>query len=158
MVLVHSDIPRIHKALKDVKHDLCAALAFDGNGYSNVVAEADTGRIIAWDGWYFDHSEDEGVAIPEATALADLDWQDWDDMPTKLLIRSTSQWANDRMAFWLIPTFSPARQAATMVWQCEEMDTSGNAVRSMNSSRVVAYLPITDRDVYDRELSSKRQI
>ena len=150
MDLAHSDIPRIHKALKDVSHELCAVVVLDGNAYADVVAEAATGEIIAWDGWYGDES------ASGATPLAEVEWSDWDDMPTKLLIRSTSPWASDHMAYWLLPSFSPAREAATMVWQCEHQQTSDEARRTMRNGRVVAYLPITDRDVYEAVLAVKR--
>lgn len=147
--MTHGDIPKIHKALRDVEHDLCAALVLSGDGYAFLVAEAATGEILAWDGWYFEPTD----KVPsDVQPLADVDWHDWDDMPTKLLIRKQSQWANEQMAFWLIPTFSPAREAGGLVAMHRDSETSSEARKNMRDSRVVAYLPIVDRDVYEAAL------
>ncbi len=152
MVGTHRDIPRIHKALR-VEHDLCATVVVcdpdDGGGYAHIVAEAQTGEIIAWDGIYSERPPREQVA------LADVDWNDWDDMPAKLLLASTEQWASDRLAGWLLPTFSPARSAARMVFACNDQVTTPTAATTLNRSRVVAYLPIVDRDVYERDLEDR---
>ncbi len=136
----------MHKALRDIEHDLCAVLLLNQEGYAHAVAEAATGEILAWDGWYFDPSGDRPTDV---LALADVDWSDWDDMPTKLLIRSQSQWASDRMNFWLIPTFSPAREAGGLVASHAGEATTAKARQNLRDSRVVAYLPIVDRGVFD---------
>lgn len=150
VALVVRDVPRIQKAvLRDVQHDLCVVLALHESSFAYVVAHADSGEVIAWDGWYYEDTE------PEAVLLADLDWADWDDMPTKLLIKSQSKWATDEMAFWLIPTFSPAREAADLVSTHHDSVTSPEATRGLQNARVVAYLPIVDREVYDARLTSR---
>lgn len=146
MALTLSDIPAMHSRLRDVPHELAAAVVLDPNlpGYAYVVAEAASGDVIAWDGWYFDPDIDES-AVP----LCDLEWDEWDDMPTKLLIRDQSAWARSQMEYWLIPTFSPARAAGRMVSSTEDQETTRQASQNLRRSRVVAYLPILDRDIFD---------
>jgi hypothetical protein len=53
------------------------------------------------------------------------------------------------MAYFLIPTFSPARAAGRMVRSTQGQDTSDLAARHMSRARVVAYLPVHDREIFE---------
>src|SRR5687768_1200924 len=120
MTLTQPDVARLRSYLTEVEHDLCVAVvvAPENGGYAYVVCEAESGDVLAWDGWY-DDADRETDVVP----LSDLEWDEWDDMPTKFLIRRQSRWATARMAYFLIPTFSPARAAGRMVRSTQGQDT-----------------------------------
>lgn len=152
MTLVQPDVPRLRRYLNDVEHDLCVVLVIapDNGGYAYAVCEANTGEVIAWDGWYGDEGRETNV-VP----LADLEWDEWDDMASKFLIRNKTRWADGRMDYLLMPTFSPARAAGRLLHATEDQDTSELANRNMHRGRVVAYLPIVDKDVFDAARAGK---
>lgn len=151
MTVPHPEIPRIHTALSDVAHEIGVALLYDDGQYAYGVFHGATGEVIAWDGWYSD--EDHQGMPADVKPITGSDWDEWEDMPTKLLIQSQSEWANARMAFFLIPSFSPAQEAARLVTS-QLLNKTGNLAASrILNSKVLAYLPISDTDVYDDSMS-----
>lgn len=128
MPFFQSQVPTLRRYIRDVEHDLCAVLipSSDGDGYAHAVCNTDSGEILAWDGTYY------GEPAPEGSLL-DADWDDWDDMASKLLINTQSQWATDRMKFWLMPTFSPARAAGHLVHSWSEKNNNTNPAVSQGA-------------------------
>lgn len=148
----HPDVSRLHEALqRDSAHEIAAALILNstGDGFAYATVEGVTGLVLAWDGFYFGDDIDSS-----AQALADVEWSDWDDMPSKLLIISTAEWAHKMMRFWLLPTFSVARQAAELVSSHAGELTTPDAARGLSGGRVIAYIPVVDQDVYQVHLRS----
>lgn len=133
---------------RDISHDKCIVMLYlePAGGFAYAVATGSDGHLIAWDGVYYESDDPPN--------LAELDWEAWDDMASKLLIKTQTHWVNQRVGYLLMPSFSPARAAAELVYTHADSTTSAEMARELWRARVVAYLPITDDDTYDRELAA----
>jgi hypothetical protein len=113
-----------------------------------VVAERESGLVLGWDGFY----NEVGTRFPDVIPLTDLGWDEWDDMPSKLVQQAQGQWLAGVVASWLMPTYSVAREAAELVTSSD--DLTPEQVQQLGESDLVAYLPIVDRDVFEREVAA----
>jgi hypothetical protein len=137
------------RLVSDVQHDLAVVfLATAERSVAIVVAERESGTVLGWDGFY----NDAGSQFPKVTSLADLDWDEWDDMPSKLVLQVQGPWLADFVGYWLMPSYSVAREAAGLVRT--NHDLGPEQVRQLLDSVPVAYLPIVDRDVFERDVAS----
>lgn len=146
-VFRHPTVAALGRRLVDVQHDLAVAfLVTRERSVAIVVAERESGSVLGWDGFY----NEVGTQFPDVTSLADLDWDGWDDMPSKLVWQAQGPWLADFVGYWLMPTYSVAREAAGLVRSHHDLEPE--LVRQLVDSVPVAYLPIVDRDVFDREV------
>jgi len=145
--VVLGSVPQIRRALRDVEHELALVQLWDVEtvGHALATVDAATGDVIAWDGIYY--GDDPPV---EPRSVLDLDFDDWDDMPSKLLLQANGPWLASLLGYSLIPHYSVARCAAELTQDWGEGETTGLARKTLRRSLVVAYLPVVDRDVYDR--------
>jgi hypothetical protein len=146
----HSGVAAVGRRITDAPHDLAVAFLAprSGGSWAVVVAERLSGAVIAWDGFYNDHQ------LPEVKSLVDLDWDEWDDMPSKLVWQSQQPWLGEIVSFWLMPTYSVARLAAGLV--VTNHDLHAEQVQQLSNYVPVAYLPVVDQDVFEREVKAER--
>ncbi|MDC7120288.1 hypothetical protein OMK64_01915 [Cellulomonas fimi] len=119
-------------------------------GWAVAIVVVETGDVLAWDGWYALGPDDGPLPL---APLRDVDWGDWDDMPSKMLVNKTRPWLAGPVADWLLPTFSVAREAADLFRTHFDSEDSRESNRSFRDSSVVAYLPLVDEDVMTTEVA-----
>jgi hypothetical protein len=142
----HPAVAALGRRMVDAPHNLAVAfLVTPGRSVAIVVAERESGLVVAWDGFY----NEVGPPFPDVASLSDLGWDEWDDMPSKLVQRAQGPWLGGFVGDWLVPTYSVAREAAKLVRSTD--DLAPDQVQQLVNSVLVAYLPIVDRDVFDRE-------
>jgi len=139
-------IARLAKNLRDVEHELGFAVLWHGGAYAHAVARTDDGSVLAWDGWY---PQD---APPGMRLIDELDFDDFDDMPSKLLMSANRPWLAGELAYWLMPTYSVAVAAADLVKAHFDTELEAQNRRSLSEADLVAYLPVVHREVFDREI------
>lgn len=71
-------------------------------------------------------------------------------MPSKLLLQANGPWLGSLLGYSLIPHYSVARTAVELTQDWGDRETGGLAATALRRSLVVAYLPVVDRDVFDR--------
>lgn len=150
MSVIHLPAVRdVAQRLTDVPHDLALVmLRGDSGAYAPAVCTRE-GTVLAWDGW------NSGSPADDEMDIRDLEWDDWDDMPSKLLLGANRAALARDMAFELMPTYSPARVAAELVATWAEGSTDAPAVHRMEGAKLVCYLPVVDGDVYERTLKAE---
>lgn len=142
MSTIFSDAASTAARLTDIPHQIGFAVHASPGGFAYAVVNARTGAILAWDGWY-----PENLGAAESEPLTSLDWDDWDDMPSKLLASRNAVWLGGELALWLMPEYSFARGAASLlVSKAVDEDEPGD-VENFRSHPAVAYFPIVDTDV-----------
>lgn len=134
----------LHRRIsKEAPHTLAVVVFTVGNGYCYGVVDGASGDCLAWDGVYSDD-------IPQTTPLSELDWDEWDDMASKYVLNTQREWLAGPVGFWLMPTYSVAREAAELVESNRDDHTDAETVRG---AKVVCYLPIFDHDAYENHLA-----
>lgn len=136
----------------DFGHSLALAVAYTNptvhgrsEGMSFLVVATATGEILAWDGVYFDHDKGEVPAFA-ARDLNDYSWDEWDDMPSKMLLATNGFWLN-RLTDLIQPVYSIDRVAAhTLALWADDPHQD-----PVPPHDVVAYYPCTAENVV-REL------
>lgn len=147
---VLSEVPDLHRRIdREASHKLAVVVFTSGDGYCFGVVDGASGDCLAWDGVYFDED------VPQTTPLGQLDWDDWDDMASKYVFNAQSEWLAGPLGFWLMPTYSVAREAAELVESWEDSQT-GDANVTTGAS-VVCYVPVLDQDAYDAHLAAAKQ-
>lgn len=143
----HPSVPSLHRRLnREAEHQLALILFTSGDGYGFGVVEGATGDCLAWDGMYFDDS------LPETTPLHELRWDEWDDMYSKLVFQTQRDWLSGPLGFWLMPSYSVAKESAELVDLWGD-DPKGDG-RHLGSSTLRCYLPVVDQQAYDAHLAS----
>lgn len=142
-----------HVISSDIQHRLAVAVYAAGpqhdrdrGGWAWAALRTDTGEVLAWDGWYFDPLAEE-----QREPLASLDFDDFDDMPSKLLADRNATWLGGPLAHFLMPHYSFARVAAHMVWYHGGDEPDANQRRGFGEGDLVAYFPVAEESaVIDR--------
>lgn len=98
---------------------------------------------------YFDEDK------PSTTALDELDWDDWDDMSSKLVFSVQRDWLAGPLGFWLMPSYSVAKEAAELVSQWAD-ENKGDG-RHLGNSTLRCYLPITDEAACEAHLAVSKE-
>lgn len=119
-------------------------------GWAVALVAVPSGEVLAWDGWYSMNPDEEDLPL---NALRGVEWDEWDDMPSKLLVRQTRGWLGGPVADWLLPTYSVAREAADLYISHFDGDDSRESNQSFRESSVVAYLPLVDEAVFTDEVA-----
>lgn len=151
MAITNPGIPVVYNKMRlETPHEKCIVMLYlepHGDAFAYAVATASNGRLLAWDGIYYAESDDP-------PNLASLNWDEWDDMASKLIIATQTHWVNQQLGHLLMPSFSPARAAAELVYTNADDATTAETAADLRNARVVAYLPVVDDDVYERELAA----
>ena len=72
--------------------------------------------------------------------MTSLDFDDWDDMPDKLLLQRNAAWLGGHLAYRLMPTYSIAQTVAGLIdSRAESSQLCGNIPEF--SKRVIGRLP-----------------
>lgn len=146
----HSSVPHLYKRIVkgDVEHRLALIALTRGDGWGVAVVDGESGGALAWDGMYFDDD------LPDTTPLHELDWGDWDDMPSKLVFQAQAPWLAGPLGFSLMPSYSVVRKAAELVhgWG----DNTKVDASHLSASTLRCYLPVVDDTAYERELERLR--
>ena len=139
---MYSSAKSVADRLGDVPHRLGLAVhAIQDGSHAFAVVHVPSGQILAWDGWY-------AGDLPEGSVAAEsLPWDEWDDMPSKLLVRANGPWLREELANWLMPTYSVARESARLLASHYRSTNFEDTPLQFTASDVVAYLPIVDEDV-----------
>ncbi|MCD0446323.1 hypothetical protein LO763_22165 [Glycomyces sp. A-F 0318] len=147
---IHPSVPSLHKKLdREVSHRLAVILFTDGDGYGYGVVEGRTGNCFAWDGMYLHEN------MPSTTPLDELDWAEWDDMSSKLVFQTQRDWLAGPLGFWLMPSYSVAKEAAELVSSWGD-DRKGEG-RHHAGSTLRCYLPVTDEAAYEAHLAAEEE-
>lgn len=101
------------------------------------IVEASTGRALAWDGWYPDQLDG-----PTRRRVSDLPWDDYDDMPSKLLLRCNQPWLGGPFATLIFPEYDLATYAGEEVLAHGDVNERG--ARPGPGSALVAYFPVVN--------------
>ena len=127
----YSDVP-------DHKIGIAVLSNPERSGTAIAVVRADSGEVAAADGWWYFH---DGELPQDAPTLGDSEWEDWDDMPAKLLWRYNLPWF-DSLLPYLLPHYSLAQAAAELVatWAHDPQHPE------LRSADLVAYFPVADQD------------
>lgn len=135
------------RRIDDVPHRLAVVFAAVGApdsddpavellaGWAVALVAVDSGQVLAWDGWYSFDPDEQGLPLD---SLSGVEWDEWDDMPSKLLVRQTRPWLAGPVMEWLAPTFSVAREAASLYVSRFDGDDSPESNRSFRDSSLVA--------------------
>jgi hypothetical protein len=125
----------------DVQHEVGLALYATGaNGWAAAVVHAGTGVVLGWDGWYWD-----GLGEEQRVPLEGLDFADFDDMPSKLLMNANMGWLGGPLAYHLMPTYSFADWATDIVALRADKPDDATTLAGFRSGDLVAYFPVGDR-------------
>lgn len=130
---------------KEASHTLAVVVFTTGGGYCFGVVEGATGDCLAWDGVYYDDD------TPQTTPLSELNWDEWDDMSSKYVLEVQREWLAGPLGFWLMPTYSVAREAAELVDSWSESEKGDASVA--RAAKVVCYLPVFDHHAYEKHLA-----
>ncbi|MBN0040225.1 hypothetical protein JN535_08600 [Cellulosimicrobium cellulans] len=130
---------------RDAPHKVGIVAVADGGSAAHALVRAADGEIVAWDGWY------TNAAPKERTDLAVLEWDEWDDMPSKLLVRANGPWLADYLAFWLMPSYSPSQFGADILVQQLHGRTPPEVAARWRSAIVSAYIPVVDHASFERD-------
>lgn len=105
----------------------------EGPGWAFVVLAVETGEVLAFDGWYY---EEQPFPAEFMKSVVDgYDWDDWDDMPSKLLLGANGYWLGV-MIDLLQPEYSLDDCAATAL----ELHFDGT--ERLRDFTTVAYYPL----------------
>ena len=129
---------------RDVSHRLALTVAAHPGSWALAVVEAKSGEVLAWDGWYNDT-----LTEAERRPVSALDWQDWDDMPSKLLMPLNAIWLGGHLAHWLMPEYSIAHSAGRLVSIHEGSRDFDETPSQFSEAALVAYFPILDETVFE---------
>lgn len=147
-------IPKIHSFLaRDVTHRL-ALVCFESvtkeyeggvpqrkNGslaYAVVICA--TGEVLGHDSWM------GGLEGIDTVDIAGLDFTEWDDWPSKLVMIENRKLLAGPLAWFLTPSYSPAREAAKLLAPaCRKF--SDYDLQQYRGGKVIAYVPIVDEDI-----------
>ena len=129
---------------RDVSHRLALTVSARPGSWALAVAEANSGEVLAWDGWYNDTLTED-----ERRPITTLDWQDWDDMPSKLLLPFNAVWLGGHLAYWLMPEYSIARSAGRLVSSHAKSRDFDETPSQFSQAALVAYFPILDEAVFE---------
>lgn len=140
---VHLSDVRDLAARLEVTHKVAVGILWKEKSFALAVVETAEGRVLAWDGWYHEDERPDGVKN-----ISGLPWDEWDDMPSKLVLDANRYWLADYLGHWLMPTYSVAREAGQLVSTHSDRPTEPENVRVLGSSELVAYLPVVDHDVF----------
>jgi hypothetical protein len=126
----------------DAPHDTGVAVLWDGTGWAIAVVNSATGDVLAWDGWHFEpRPNDEGD-------LRDLPWDEWDDMPSKLLHRANAPWLAGPLGYWLMPSYSVGANAGEVLRHHRHSASDADSDRRLRDAELCAYLPVVDGGVF----------
>lgn len=118
---------------RDYRHKLAMVVLVpdDLGSWSLAVANVSTGEVLAWDGVY---PVEEPIPEKFARPLMDYAWNDWDDMPSKLILNANAYWLGVIIHF-LMPSYSVdiCASRALINWH-------GDA-EPLNGQSTVAYYP-----------------
>lgn len=143
-----STVRDLHSRInKEAPHALAVVVFTVGDGYCYGVVEGTTGECLAWDGVYYDED------APQTTPLNELDWEAWDDMSSKYVLKAQRAWLAGPLGFWLMPTYSVAREAAELVDSWSEK----SAASAPPGGKIVCYLPVFDHDAYEKHLAHAQE-
>ncbi|MCH7229946.1 hypothetical protein L0U85_03595 [Glycomyces sp. L485] len=146
----HPSVPLLHEKLnREASHRLALVLFTQGNGYGFGVMEGRTGICLAWDGMYFDKE------MPSTLALDELDWNEWDDMSSKLVFNAQCDWLAGPLGFWLMPSYSVAKEAADLFSRWADDAKGDESHRAESTLR--CYLPVTDEAAYEAHLAAAEE-
>jgi len=126
----------------DVKHRIGVAVHARPGAWAIAAINAETGEVLAWDGWYFDP-----LTEAETRPLADLPWDEHEGSPGALLQQGNATWLAGALGRWLAPTYSVARCAADLIGTHVNTHDYPETPQRFHESPVVAYLPVVDEDV-----------
>jgi len=145
-----SQAAAVANLLWDVEHDIGLAVHVgEDKTFAYAVVQTSNGEILAWDGWI-------GGGLPEGSiSVMELGWDGWDDFPTKLLAEANGPWLKSHLGYFLVPTYSVARQAAKLVEAHWDSPNYDETPQRFASSYVAAYLPIAEREVFFTELKRR---
>lgn len=125
---------------RDVQHNVGLAVYASGTStWGAAVVHAGTGTVLAWDGWYID-----GLNEEDRIPLASLDFANFDDMPSKLLMTANRGWLGGPLAYELMPTYSFADWATTIVALRADMPDDASTLAGFREGDLVAYFPVCD--------------
>jgi hypothetical protein len=147
--LGHPHVAVIRARLSDVLHDIAAIVLWTPGDRGLVIAivNASTGDPMAW------QQVAVGLEPPvEPEPLADLDWDGRPEPPSRLLLARQSPWLS-AIAHWFLPDYSIARRAASLVNAHRDEGWAVDGARELRSAVLVGYLPVADRDVFERHLT-----
>lgn len=138
--LTLSDVPAVSQRIAfDIQHRLALAIYATNGSWASAVVLAHSGEVLAWDGWYND-----ALSPEELEPVASLEWDDWDDMPSKLLLRRNEVWLGGQLAYWLMPTYSIARNAANLIVSHARSRDYPESAQQFADAALVAYFPLVD--------------
>lgn len=131
---------KVAARLTDVPHRLGVAIYANGpSSWAAAIVDAKNGDVLAWDGWY-----EDALDAARREPLEVLRWDEWDDMPSKLLVERNAPWLGGPLAHELMPSYSFARWAASIIAthaDSPEYDTSRSGFQKGD---LVAYFPVVD--------------
>jgi hypothetical protein len=124
----------------------------DGGGYALAVIDTNSGEVLAWDGWYFELSDN----APDYAAqdVRQLNYRDYEDMPGKLLHEANAPWLGGVLGWYLMPIYSVAQEAGRLVRSHAKSATDNP--RTVSDARLCAYLPIVDEAAFIAALEDVR--
>lgn len=135
----------LHRRInKEAAHTLAVVVFTVGDGYCFGVVDGTSGDCLAWDGVYYDED------TPKTTPLDSLDWDEWDDMASKYVLQAQREWLAGPLGFWLMPSYSVAKEAAELVDSWSESAKGDD--KAARGGTVVCYLPVYDQSAYDAHL------
>lgn len=148
-----SHIPFVSRVAQNIQSEaphafgIAVVVGHDGNGWSVAVVRASDGSVVAWDGTYFE-------PLPEGWVdVESLEWDDWDDMRSKLLVRANGPWLNSGpLLWWVMPTYSFAREAGQLVTLWAEKSAKGEPIPR---GKLAAYVPITETRSFEDAVEGK---
>lgn len=135
------DVPQMAKR-SDIDHSVAMAIVStaERKGFAVAAVWSASGDVLAADGWFYDEAL---PTVTDAPALVDLDWEDWDDMPSKLLWRANVAWY-DSLFPYLARHYSFARGVAELLLHWGHEPGRPEVERN---TELVAYFPVPDRDM-----------
>lgn len=143
-----------HRIRREAPHHIGLALYVNrnGDGWALAVVDTATGDVLAWDGWYFDSLD--GV---QRTPLATLDFDDFDDMPSKLLAESNGAWLGGPLIHLLIPTYSLADLAGRVTFSHADSAEDADSQRRFLDGNLVAYFPVVEENAFVNRIEQHAQ-
>lgn len=145
-----SAVRELHRrTTKEAPHTLAVVVFTVRDGYCFGVVDGASGDCLAWDGMYFDED------TPQTTPLDQLDWDEWGDMASKYVLETQREWLAGPLGFWLMPSYSIAKEAAELVDSWSERERGDDRVT--RGGTVVCYLPVYDHDAYEAHLAKAKE-
>lgn len=133
--------------MPDHKVGLAVMSRPDRTGVAVAVVRSSSGEVIAVDGWY---NFSDGELPQDAPALSGGLWDEWEDMPARLLWRYNMPWV-ESLRTYLLPHYSTSLAAAQLIahWAHD------SKLPDVRQADLVAYFPVGD---FETLLDHLRQI